>query len=302
MKKVRFLSLIMLLLIVTGCGNNKSEQKVDIILNNNLNFEKNSELKLSSLVSKKNKVEIINKDEIIDTSSLGTKEIILKYKDKNKEKEYRFKIKIIDTQAPTIEYQKELSTTAGTSIDLLENVKVSDNSKEEIKANVEGNYTFDNAGEYTLKYVAVDSSNNRTEEEFKLTVNEKPVENNNYYNNIQENYEVIEDNTQCEQCFNNKLPANTLTDEYNWKYNNMVNHIRRDTCYWIVSNTTISQGEVVAVNGWFLTCANSGTVQAVALQHQDAFPQPPTGEEALRLYKENPNVKYGETTVYAVLE
>lgn len=302
MKKVRFLSLIMLLLIVTGCGNNKSEQKVDIILNNNLNFEINSELKLSSLVSKKNKVEIINKDEIIDTSSLGTKEIILKYKDKNKEKEYRFKIKIIDTQAPTIEYQKELSTTVGTSIDLLENVKVSDNSKEEIKATVEGTYNFDNAGEYTLKYVAIDSSNNKTEEEFKLTVNEKPVENNNDYNNIQENYEVIEDNTQCEQCFNNKLPVNTLTDEYNWKYNNMVNHIRRDTCYWVVSNTTISQGEVVAVNGWFLTCANSGTVQAVALQHQDAFPQPPTGEEALRLYKENPNVKYGETTVYAVLE
>ena len=171
MKKVRFLSLIMLLLIVTGCGNNKSEQKVDIILNNNLNFEINSELKLSSLVSKKNKVEIINKDEIIDTSSLGTKEIILKYKDKNKEKEYRFKIKIIDTQAPTIEYQKELSTTVGTSIDLLENVKVSDNSKEEIKANVEGNYTFANAGEYTLKYVAIDSSNNKTEEEFKLIVN-----------------------------------------------------------------------------------------------------------------------------------
>ena len=53
---------------------------------------------------------INNKDEIIDTSSLGTKEIILKYKDKNKEKEYRFKIKIIDTQAPTIEYQKELPT------------------------------------------------------------------------------------------------------------------------------------------------------------------------------------------------
>ena len=122
--------------------NNKEEQKDEkvkdtILLKEDLKFEINSEVKLLSLVSEDNKVKILSEDETIDTSTLGEKEVTIKYEEEDKEETKIFKITIVDTQAPTIEYQKELSTTIDKKIDLLKGVKVTDNSKEEIKANVE---------------------------------------------------------------------------------------------------------------------------------------------------------------------
>lgn len=75
-----------------------------------------------------------------------------------------------DTIPPTIEYKKELTTTEGTEIDLLKDVKVNDNTGGYIKATVEGKYDFSKEGTYKLKYVAIDSSGNKTEEEFTLHV------------------------------------------------------------------------------------------------------------------------------------
>ena len=139
----------------------EEKQKDTILLKEDLKFEINSEVNLLSMVSEENKVKVLSEDEKIDTSSLGEKEITIKYEVEEKEEEKTFKITIVDTQAPTIEYKKELSTTEGTKIDLLKDVKVNDNSKEEIKATIEGDYNFDNEGTYNLKYVAVDSSSNK---------------------------------------------------------------------------------------------------------------------------------------------
>lgn len=152
---------------------NKKILKEEIKLIDNLDVEINSEVNLLSFLSNDNKVEIISEDTKIDTTTLGEKELIIKYKDGEEEKEYKFTINVIDTTMPSIEYQKELSTTVGTQIDLLKDVKVVDNSLEEIIASVEGEYDFNKEGTYTLKYVAVDSSNNRVEEEFTLKVNKK---------------------------------------------------------------------------------------------------------------------------------
>lgn len=180
MKKKILLSLLVLvaLFTITGCGiekniENKKEEKV--ILNDNLSFEINEELMLSSLISENNKVEIISEDELIDTSSLGEKEITIKYKSNEGEKKQIVKINIIDTLAPSIEYTKELTTTEGTEIDLLNGVKVTDNSNENITPTIEGNYDINKEGTYNLKYVAVDSSGNKMEEEFVLKVNKKVI-------------------------------------------------------------------------------------------------------------------------------
>lgn len=147
------------------------EQK--LILKDSLVFEINSELSLLSLVSEDNKVKILSKDELIDTSTLGEKEISIKYLSWEQEKEEVFKISIVDTTAPIIQFQKELSTTVGDKIDLLKDVKATDNSKEDVKVTIEGEYSFNKEGTYNLKYVAVDSSNNKVEEEFTLKVNKK---------------------------------------------------------------------------------------------------------------------------------
>lgn len=181
-KKIVTVGLCLLLLLgITGCeGKNEgaevSEEKQEdtLILKDVLEFEINSELSLLSLLSEDNTVTVVSADEPIDTSVLGEKEITIKYKTGETEEEKTFTITITDTQAPVIECKKELTTTAGTTIDLLADVTVSDNSKEKIAATVEGEYDLNTEGTYTLTYVAVDSSDNKTEEEFTLTVN-KPA-------------------------------------------------------------------------------------------------------------------------------
>lgn len=179
MNKIKYVSILILLFItLTGCGEVKEENPIEqpqasLELKENLNVEINSEANLLSFVSENNQAEILSTDEKIDTTSLGEKELVIKYKDHEAEKEYTFKINIVDTTNPTIEYEKEITTIVGTKIDLLENVKITDNSNEEIKVSIEGDYNFQKEGTYKLKYVAVDSSNNKKEEEFVLKVEGK---------------------------------------------------------------------------------------------------------------------------------
>ncbi len=143
------------------------------ILKKDLNFEINTEVYLLSLIDEKNQVEISSENELIDTSKLGVQKLTLKYKINNQEKKYIFKINIVDTIAPTIEYKETLMVVAGTDTNLLKDVKATDNSKEDIKVTVEGKYDINKEGNYNLKYIAIDSSNNKTEEEFTLQVTEK---------------------------------------------------------------------------------------------------------------------------------
>lgn len=173
---------IMIVVIVTGSiavspviiTNRKN--KTNIELNDNLNYELDSEVYMLSIIKRISNGELQTENTKIDTSTLGEKEISFKYLDnKNKEQVYKFTINIVDTTPPIIEYQKEVSTTIGTNIDLLNGVVVSDNSHEEIKATIEGEYDINKAGTYNLKYIAIDSSNNRTEEEFILNVNNATI-------------------------------------------------------------------------------------------------------------------------------
>ena len=96
---------------------NASELK--IVLIDNLDVEINSEVNLLSFIKNHDGLEIVSEDTEVDTSILGKKELIIRYKDKEEEKEYKFSINIKDTTIPSIEYQKELTTTVGTEIDLL---------------------------------------------------------------------------------------------------------------------------------------------------------------------------------------
>ena len=106
---------------------------------------------------------------------MGKKKLEILIKNKNNEEEkYNFNITIVDTTKPVIEAKKEISTYVGSDIDLLKDVKVTDNSLEEIKAIVTGEYDMKKAGEYKLKYEASDSSNNKEEVDFVLKVVNDP--------------------------------------------------------------------------------------------------------------------------------
>ena len=189
------ISIVVVLIVVGGAViipiiiNNKEDKvksnKTTIELSDSLSFEINSDVYFMTLIKKISNGGLLTENYKIDTSELGAQEIIIKYlNEKEEESEYKFNIDIVDTTKPIIEFNKELSTTVGNKIDLLKDVKVTDNSNEEIIATIEGDYDFNKVGTYKLKYVAVDGSNNKTEEEFVLKINEDPIKKyiGKYYN------------------------------------------------------------------------------------------------------------------------
>lgn len=120
---------------------------------------------------------ILTKNKKIDTSRTGKFEITFEVEDYFKRKrKYKYLANVSDDEKPVIKFKKELETEVGNKIDLLKDVIVTDNSKEKINPNIEGEYHFDKVGNYKLLYVAKDSSGNEAKEEFILRVIDKKVQ------------------------------------------------------------------------------------------------------------------------------
>ena len=232
----KFIILLISICLLTGCGKNKdikivdhsddkSQEKVEVInLVDTLSLEINSEVNLYNLIEEDNGKEIISEDYVIDTSKLGEQELVIKYKENDEEKEYSFNIKVIDTKKPEIKYTKELTTSIGKNIDLLTSVTVTDNSKEKITPTIEGNYDFNKDGVYHLKYIAIDSSGNKKEEDFTLIVKKlsisttiEPIDNSSS-NNSESNNKNNSNNVQVSHDINDYLYSATRQYKVNYNY------------------------------------------------------------------------------------
>ena len=149
--------------------------KLKVTFNNNKKAEINSESIYSDYILEVLNGTLTNGDTVIDTSKLGKKELAYVFKNKQDEEErIHFEVEIVDTEVPVIEAKKELSSYVTKDIDLLKDVKVTDNSNEEIKATVVGDYDKNKAGKYDLKYEAKDSSGNKAEFDFTLNIISDP--------------------------------------------------------------------------------------------------------------------------------
>ena len=84
-------------------------------------------------------------------------------------------LNVIDDIGPSIEGVKNITIYVNNSVDLLKNIKVTDNSSDNIDLEVIGKYDAKKVGEYKLSYVATDKSGNETVKNFKLIVKEKEV-------------------------------------------------------------------------------------------------------------------------------
>lgn len=174
-KKIIFIGVIVLLILVAIItvlifG----RKKTDLVLIKDLDVEINSDVTLLSFVDEVKNGTIVSKDKEIDTSKLGNQNLVIEVKNGNKTKEYKFTINVVDTTKPEIDARSEITTTVGDEVDLLEGVTVSDNSKEEIKVEIKGEYDYDKEGEYELEYYAKDSSGNEISKKFKLIVVSDP--------------------------------------------------------------------------------------------------------------------------------
>lgn len=149
----------------------KEKYKVLVSLKNDLTVEVNSEVYLYSFIDEVKNGEIITEDKLVDTSKLGEKKLELSIKNKqDKIEKYYYKIEIVDTEKPEIIAKEKITVYINSETNLLDGVLVDDNSLEEIKASVSGEYDLAKTGDYKLKYVAKDSSGNKTEYDFILSV------------------------------------------------------------------------------------------------------------------------------------
>ena len=176
----KFLILLTCVLMLVGCGKKKEEvkeNKVDPKVElTDVTVSINEEVTNKKGIVKIEDGELLTEESPVDTSKLGEQEIVIKVKDKDgNEKEYTYKIIVEDKEAPVIEAKDSITTEAGTKVDLLKGVKVTDNSSEELKATVDGSYDFNKVGTYKLAYVAKDSSGNEARKDFSLIVKEKQV-------------------------------------------------------------------------------------------------------------------------------
>ena len=116
------------------------------------------------------------KEKEVDTSKLGKQKIIFSVEDYFKRtKEFSYELEVVDKESPVITFNATIKVEEGNTIDLLNGVSATDNSKEEIKVTVEGEYDTKKPGTYELNYVAKDSSGNEKKEKFQLEVIKKVV-------------------------------------------------------------------------------------------------------------------------------
>ncbi len=171
------ITLLFILLVILIIKIFSKKDKLEIIYND-LNVEINSDTNINSLIKEVKNGSLISEDNKIDTSVVGEQEVKIKVKDKrNKEKDYTFKIKVVDRVSPEISGVKDLTVYVGEDVDLLKDITAKDNSNENIEVKVRGDYNLEEEGSYDLQYVASDIENNETTENFVLKVISDP---NNY--------------------------------------------------------------------------------------------------------------------------
>ena len=180
-RKVMIIILLIILLIGLGIGGyflykeNEKKNRLGIEISNDLEVEINSEVYLLSFIKEVTNGEIVTEDSLVDTSSLGNKKLVVSVKNKKDEiEEYKFNVMVVDTVKPVISGKDKITMYVGNDVDLLKDVNVSDNSGEDIKATISGEYDMKRVGEYKLKYVAEDSSGNKGEYDFMLNVVNDP--------------------------------------------------------------------------------------------------------------------------------
>jgi GH25 family lysozyme M1 (1,4-beta-N-acetylmuramidase) len=144
------------------------KNKLEIQLKQN-EIEVYKDITLKELIN--NDINLIN-DYKIDTEQIGEQELEVQYKNKIFKYKEKIQVNIVDTEAPVI-LSKNITIEQGSDIDLVNSMLCGDNYDARPKCYVEGNYNINEVGTYNLKYIGVDTSNNKTEKTFTLNVIKK---------------------------------------------------------------------------------------------------------------------------------
>ena len=178
-KKVKIIIVISVLVVVILIIGGIYLNSKMLVLEYEHNIEVDVNEKLYNLDAIKNikNGKIITKRELVNTTKLGKVKVTFQVENFFKKRvKYKYIVNVVDKEAPKIIFKNELESEIGEEIDLLKDVTVEDNSKENITPQVEGEYDINKSGDYKLYYIAEDTSGNKAKEEFVLHIKEKNVE------------------------------------------------------------------------------------------------------------------------------
>lgn len=192
MKKI--LLIICLLFLVCGC--NKEEKEIipsnEITAKKDLTFEYAEKVKLYDLVNSDRG--IIDNNDYIDTYKLGNNEITINYTNsKNEKDKVNVTYNIVDTTKPIILLSSSITAYKGNNINLVNSGICADNYDKKPNCYIEGKYDINKVGKYNLKYIAIDSNNNKNEKKFTLNVKEKKKTSSGNNTSITKKKYLIED-------------------------------------------------------------------------------------------------------------
>ncbi len=189
-KKIIILISILLIILIGVMLKLTVFKKVTTVItpSNNLDFEYNQEVYLLDTISIIDGI-IIDQNFLLDTDSLGEKEITINYKNSNGwKKKYTYKYNVKDTTSPIFSIPKNTYIEVNADVNsILNKIFAGDNCDRKIDFTIEGDYNVSTVGNYDIKVIATDDSNNKTEKETTLHVYERKNTNNNNSNNTHVN-------------------------------------------------------------------------------------------------------------------
>ena len=172
-KKIYIILSVVLLLIVAVLvililnkpkENIKNKHDDNIIFKSNLEIEVGTKTKVSDLIEKIDG-SLVN-DFDIDTKELKTNTVEIEYKNnENKTLKTKITYKIVDNTPPVVMLNNTYTLQVGNEKPLASLIFCADNYDKTPNCRVEGNYDMNKVGEYKLKYIATDTSNNKTEKD-----------------------------------------------------------------------------------------------------------------------------------------
>ena len=177
--KIIIIGVIVLLIIFVGVGSllgykayqqwRIANAEIIVELNDNLEIDVFSDVKLSSLIKSING-ELI-KDFSINTKKVGKQAVKFQYiNDDDIKINYTFEIDVVDRIAPLIFSSKSFSVTKGYSGNLAEELFCGDNYDNNPKCELVGYYDYNTVGSYPIAFLGTDSSGNVSRTDFTLNV------------------------------------------------------------------------------------------------------------------------------------
>ncbi len=177
MKKVLILFCCLLLI---GCSKKEEviEDTKEINLSTKLSeTEVYSDLVVNDIINIENEeIELLNGNEVVDTTKLGKNKVKVRYKYNGKSYEYISLLEVKDTTPPLVFSGTNKYVNVGYSGNLCDLLTYGDNYSGEISCQIDGTYDLNTVGKYNLVYSLSDENDNVENVDVTLNVTEPSTE------------------------------------------------------------------------------------------------------------------------------